>query len=134
MRIALNAVIAHIREVKALAKQLLPTVFAVRASWICAALGANRVVWIHLVELGVDAGRGGVEVAFDSGFNAQLQSVEVDQRRVVHHRRVVLAGEDVSRSTHVGSKLVDIFDAVHHLGNHPRIAEVANDKVVSCRC
>src|SRR6201999_4188782 len=101
--------------------------------WISTALGANGVVRVHLVELGVDTSRGGIKETLDSGLNSYLQRVEVDQRRVVHHRRVVLAGKDVSRSAHVGSKLVDIFDAIHYFGNNFGVAEVPNHKVVG-RC
>src|SRR2546426_7625992 len=55
----IEAVIAGIREVQALAEELLPAVLAVRIGGIGTVLGAVRIVRINLVLPGINAGRRG---------------------------------------------------------------------------
>jgi hypothetical protein len=58
--------------------------------------------------LRIDACRARVEEALDTDTRSGLDHVDVDERRAAHDLRVVLAGEDVSRSSHVGRELIDM--------------------------
>jgi hypothetical protein len=51
----------------------------------------------------------------------------------MHHRGIVLAGEDVSSSAHVGRELVYLFDSVHGRARHVLIAEIPDDEFIRRR-
>jgi hypothetical protein len=61
----------------------------------------------------------------------RLKHVQVDGCRVVHYRGVVLAGEDVPGSAHIGCQLIDFVYALDYLADYGRVAQVADDEFVS---
>jgi len=66
--------------------------------------------------------------------SAELQHVQVDQRRIVHDVGVVLAGEHEAGAAHVRRELVDLVETpVHNRTADDWIAQVADDEVVGLR-
>jgi len=52
----------------------------------------------------------------------------------MHHVRVMLGGEDIPRTPHVGGKLIDLVEpSVEHGTAYRGVAQVADDELVSCR-
>jgi hypothetical protein len=51
----------------------------------------------------------------------------------VHHAGVVLAGENVPRSTHIGGKLIHFVDPVNRLFHDIRIPKVGLNELISRR-
>src|SRR5690606_781430 len=65
---------------------------------------------------------------------ARFEHVQIDLRGVVHHVRVVLAGENVAGAAHVGGQLIDLVEAaVDGLPADIPVAEVADDEIVGFR-
>ena len=62
-----------------------------------------------------------------------MQRIEVDGGGVVHDIGIVLSGKDVSGPAHVGGKLVDLIDPIHHIRYQPLIAQVSHDELIGWR-
>ena len=67
---------------------------------------------VELLELGVDAGGGGVEEALHADLAGRLHDVEGDHGVVVHDDRVV--GLDEAHAAHVGRQVEHVVGARHH--------------------
>ena len=127
----LHAVIAAIGEVETFAKQLFPSVLAIRCSRVGRRFGAIRIVGVDLVVFRIHTGRRGVENSLVVPAVSGVQDVEVDARRVVHHIGVVFSGEDVARSPHVGRELIDFVEAaVDHMAREIWVTQVADHEII----
>src|SRR5262249_5477069 len=87
---------------------------------------------IFLVVRGIDARRGRIEEALDCRLPAFFKYVQVDAGGIMHYVRIVIAGEDVSCSTHICGKLINIFDGIDSLTCDVWIAEVGWQDLVPC--
>src|SRR5262249_19254579 len=95
-------------------------------------LGAVRIVGVELIVLRVHTGRRRIKNSLAIASVGCVQDVEVDARRIMHHVGIVLAGEDVASTPHVGCELVNFVEAaVNHLANEIGVAKVADQKVIS---
>src|ERR1019366_6178153 len=126
----LHAMIPHVRQEEPFAEELLPAIFAIRRGGICGVLRALGIIRVELVVVRVHAGGGRVEELLHAGPPPVFQTVEVDAAGVVHDSGVVLAGEYVAGSAHIGGELIDDFDAAYSRRGDVRIAQIADDEFV----
>ena len=64
------------------------------------------------------------------GARAKLKHVQIDGGGVMHHRGIMLAGKDVTRTAHVGGELINFVDSCDDVLDHGRIAEISDDEFV----
>ena len=101
--------VASVGKIKPLGKQLLPAIFTVGCGRVGCRLGAVRVVRVLLVERGVDAGRRREEDPTDTRHPTRFQHIHVDECRIAHDDRIVVAAEEITGTPHVGRELVNLI-------------------------
>jgi hypothetical protein len=130
----LDAIVSVIGKIKSLAKELFPTVFAIRCGWIGAIFSAIWVVRVELIVLGVHAGRRGVENPAHVLHLAGVQHIQIDRCGVMHDIGIMLSGEYIAGAAHVRSELIDLVEsAVDNLTASVGVPQISDHEVIGLR-
>jgi len=67
----------------------------------------------------------------DIPFGASINDIDVDRRRIMHNRSVILSGENITSTAHVGRELINFIKTpVDHLTAETRITQVTDNKII----
>jgi hypothetical protein len=114
--------IPGIRHEYAFAEYLLPAVLAIRVSWISRDFRTVGVVGVHLVVLRIHASAtgikdfGSIRTRYMIEATLYLKHIQVDLAGVVHDVEIMLPGKDVTGTTHISSKLIDMVERFALIG------------------
>ena len=125
--------ITHIRQIESFTEQLFPSIFRVGRGRVGRVFRAVGVQGIPQIVFRVDASRRGIENLLHSSLPGTFEGVEIDDRRVVHHSRIMFSGKDIPCPAHLGCQLINFVDALDCLPNDIGIAQITHNEFVNRR-